>query len=188
MKGLRLKKNSRLRLSSHKLVTAIGKWNNIEKQKQTCNRCSDRATQNEIHQLLDCPIYKDLRDDLFLGNLHCLTLSWRRPLSYRNQSIDLLSKSMDWFLYDNSFRHERVKVNYENTRAMYEICSELTIKTPEWRHWRRFGVFIVSFEQISYIVLVFHCWHWTRKYWLGKLWITYKLDERAFLFVAIIYS
>ena len=25
-----------------------------------------------------------------------LTLSWRRPLSYRNQSIDL-----DWFLYDN---------------------------------------------------------------------------------------
>ena len=75
MKGLRLKKNSRLRLSSHKLVTAIGKWNNIEKQKQTCNRCSDRATQNEIQQLLDCPIYKDLRDDLFLGNLHCLTLS-----------------------------------------------------------------------------------------------------------------
>ena len=29
-----------------------------------------------------------------------LYLSWRRPLSYRNQSIDLLCKSMDWFLYD----------------------------------------------------------------------------------------
>ena len=38
-----------------------------------------------------------------------LTLSWRRPLSYRNQSIDLQSKSMDWFLYDRGFRHERVK-------------------------------------------------------------------------------
>ena len=37
-----------------------------------------------------------------------LTLSWRVPLSYRNQSIDLLCKSMDWFLYDNSPRHERV--------------------------------------------------------------------------------
>ena len=37
-----------------------------------------------------------------------LTLSWRRPLSYRNQSIDLQSKSVDWFLYDNSLRHERV--------------------------------------------------------------------------------
>ena len=38
-----------------------------------------------------------------------LTLSWRRPLSYRNQFIDLLRKSIDWFLYDNSLRHERVK-------------------------------------------------------------------------------
>ena len=38
-----------------------------------------------------------------------LTLSWRRPLSYRNQSIDLGSKSMDWLLYDNGLRHERVK-------------------------------------------------------------------------------
>ena len=37
-----------------------------------------------------------------------LTLSWRRPLSYRNQSTDLYSKSMDWFLYDNGLRHERV--------------------------------------------------------------------------------
>ena len=37
-----------------------------------------------------------------------LTLSWRRPLSYRNQSTDLLCKSMDWFLYDNGLRHERV--------------------------------------------------------------------------------
>ena len=37
-----------------------------------------------------------------------LTLSWRRPLSYRNQSIDLLRESMDWYLYDNGLRHERV--------------------------------------------------------------------------------
>ena len=38
-----------------------------------------------------------------------LTLSWQRLLSYRNQSIDLRSKSTDWFLYDNGLRHERVK-------------------------------------------------------------------------------
>ena len=37
-----------------------------------------------------------------------LTLSRRRPLSYRNQSIDLLRKSMDWFLYDNGLRLKRV--------------------------------------------------------------------------------
>ena len=40
-------------------------------------------------------------------NFH-LTRSWRRPISYRNQSIDLQSKSMDWFLHDNGLRHERV--------------------------------------------------------------------------------
>ena len=38
-----------------------------------------------------------------------LTLSWRRSLSYRNQSIDLFCKSMDWFLYDRDLRYERVK-------------------------------------------------------------------------------
>ena len=31
-------------------------------------------------------------------------------LSYRNQPIDLRSKSMDWFQYDNGLRHERVKL------------------------------------------------------------------------------
>ena len=36
------------------------------------------------------------------------TLSWRRSVSYRNQSIDLLCKSMDWFLYHRDFLHERV--------------------------------------------------------------------------------
>ena len=38
-----------------------------------------------------------------------LNVSWRRSLSYRNQSIDLQSKSMDWFLRDRKLRHERVK-------------------------------------------------------------------------------
>ena len=38
-----------------------------------------------------------------------LTLSWRRLLPYINQSIDLQSKSMDWFLYGNGLRHERIK-------------------------------------------------------------------------------
>ena len=38
-----------------------------------------------------------------------LTLSFRRSLSYRNQSIDLQSISMDWFLYDRDLYHEKVK-------------------------------------------------------------------------------
>ena len=38
---------------------------------------------------------------------------------------------------------------------MFEICSKLTIKTLERRQWRRSGVFIVNFEQISHIALLF---------------------------------
>ena len=36
-----------------------------------------------------------------------------------------------------------------------EIFSKLAIKTPERRQWRRSGVFIVNFEHVSHLVLVF---------------------------------
>ena len=48
-----------------------------------------------------------------------------------------------------------LKVINRITRTRCEICSNLTIKIPEQRHWFRFGVFIVNFEHISHIVLVF---------------------------------
>ena len=42
------------------------------------------------------PDYEDFNSIKKIFLERYLTLSWRRPLSYRNQSIDLL-----WFLYDN---------------------------------------------------------------------------------------
>ena len=39
-----------------------------------------------------------------------LTLSWQKPLSYRNKFVDLLYNSMVWFLYDRDLRHERVNL------------------------------------------------------------------------------
>ena len=45
-----------------------------------------------------------------------------------------------------------LKVNNINTRTRCEICSKLTIKTPEQR-WRRSGVFTDNFEHISHLVL-----------------------------------
>ena len=45
--------------------------------------------------------------------------------------------------------------NNRNTRTRFEICSKLTIKTPERRQWCRSGVFIVNFEHISHLALVF---------------------------------
>ena len=46
------------------------------------------------------------------------------------------------------------KVN-RNTRTRCEICSKLTIKTPEQHQWRRSFVFIVNFEHISHFALEF---------------------------------
>ena len=40
------------------------------------------------------------------------------------------------------------KVNNRTTRTRCEICSKLTMKTPERGQWRRSGVFIVNFEHI----------------------------------------
>ena len=47
------------------------------------------------------------------------------------------------------------KVNNTNTRTRCEIYSKLTIKIPERRQWRRSGIFIVNFEHISHLLLVF---------------------------------
>ena len=42
---------------------------------------------------------------------YALTLSWWRALSYTNQSINLQSKLMDWFLYERALRQERGNEN-----------------------------------------------------------------------------
>ena len=49
------------------------------------------------------------------------------------------------------------KVNNRNTSKRCEICSKLIIKSPERRHWRLSGVFIINFENISHLVLVLYC-------------------------------
>ena len=46
------------------------------------------------------------------------TLSRRRSLAYRNQSIYLQTKSMDWFLYDRQLRHKDL-----NTTFFTSLCS-----------------------------------------------------------------
>ena len=47
------------------------------------------------------------------------------------------------------------KVNNRNAKTRCEICSKLTIKITERRQWRHSGIFIVNFEHIPHLVLVF---------------------------------
>ena len=72
-----------------------------------------------------CMLRTLVQNDMYV--LDSLTLSWRRPLSYRNQSIDLKSKSMKWFQYDKGLlRHKRV--NYKNQRFLPEAQVLLILK------------------------------------------------------------
>ena len=63
--------------------------------------------------------------------------------------------------------------NNKNTRARCEVCSKLTIKTPELR--RRSGVFIVS-------LYIFHTFFWCFECWTGKC-----LQKRC-IFIFLLYS
>ena len=63
-----------------------------------------------------------------------LVLSWRRSLSYRNQSINLQCKSMDWFLYHIGLRPKRVNHKcYLNRRNFLVIlqCQLLKVCTVD---------------------------------------------------------
>ena len=66
------------------------------------------------------------------------------------------------------------KVNNRNTRARCEICSKLTIKIPERCQWHRCGVFIINFEHISHLVLMFLLSTLSRYMLAGKRFIRHR--------------
>ena len=50
-----------------------------------------------------------------------LTLPWQVSLSYRNQSIDLQNKSVDWFIDDRILRHEKVNAQSRNEIWAFKV-------------------------------------------------------------------
>ena len=82
------------------------------------------------------------------------------PLSCRNQSIDLLCKSMDWFLYDNRLRHERVKwwdiqkINFEIGYLKNFDIKPLSLHIPCQLLPRHVKVFLRNLEKRSYHLVV----------------------------------
>ena len=85
--------------------------------------------------------------NLFAGKFITLKSHYRR---YRLKRINYALSQNKFTAYIYLF-----KVNNRKTRRRCEICSKLTIKTEERRQWGRFGVFIVNFEHITHLFLVF---------------------------------
>ena len=58
--------------------------------------------------------------------------------------------AVSWYCFRiNPSRHLIVQVNNGNTRTMCEVCSKLTIKTPEHSQFSHSDVFIINFEQMN---------------------------------------
>ena len=105
------------------------------------------------------------------ATLHDILLKWSNLLYFRDSQrnylhlkewgIKTLGKSSEQEykkLTVIKVKFEKIcllKVNNRNTRTRCKIYWKLTIKTPERRQWRRSAVFIVNFEHISHLVLVF---------------------------------
>ena len=89
------------------------------------------------------PLWQLSKIGLVLNRLKCLTLSWRRPLSYRNQFIDLQRKSVDWFLYDNGLRHERVNLSLKGRIYLGKPAAEMLFKFNVYYFSKLFSIFVL---------------------------------------------
>ena len=73
-----------------------------------------------------------------------------------------------------------IKFNIQNFRTVSEIYSVFAIKTPARRQWHLSGVFIITFEQVSYDVLMFV---WSLG--TGTCWLDKNCDSKVFWIFAL---
>ena len=76
-----------------------------------------RTESSHLLILLTIGFLRNFGQKTCFHTIFSLTLSRRRPISYRNQSIDLQSKSLDWFLYVIGLRRERVTQNNSHSHT-----------------------------------------------------------------------
>ena len=87
---------------------------------------------------------------------HCYkkVTSSKFKITTLNQSVGYISNTNDIVFNQRPAVIYLLIVNNRSTRKRCEICSKLTSKTPERRHWSRSGVFEVNFKHISHPALV----------------------------------
>ena len=91
----------------------------------------------------------------------------KESLSYRNQSLDLQSKSMGWFLCDKDLLHERVNSFYV---AGFFLYSLKIIRTPRviWCFqgvWKKSKLHDMDQTWVMFCVRQYYCWN-CRKRWV----------------------
>ena len=114
---------------------------------------------NSLHIKIDSATwyFKEKNDEKYL--IFDLTKEYEKVWSGIRSEIERINGGKKVF-YEKNYRN--IGINTEDDLPMKEslkflklceICSKLTIKIPERR--RRSGIFMVNFEHISHLVLVF---------------------------------
>ena len=97
-----------------------------------------------------------------ITSLVWLTLSWWRQLSCRNQSIDLRSKSMDWFLYNNGLCHERANYMFDRwpkTKINLPFSSWLELVCRKAQGWVFLIILLkIDLGNVSFCLLCYICY------------------------------
>ena len=81
--------------------------------------------------------------------------SWRKRSNLVSKGIFRLIQRLWKVKYPSQQIFTCAKSTIEIAERKCKICSKLTIKTTEWHQWLWSGVFIVNFEHISHLFLVY---------------------------------
>ena len=82
-------------------------------------------------------------------------IKWHSTYIVNSWLFHITSRDQKYYKPTNTCSKSIMEIS---EHCFYEICSKLAIKTPERRQWRKTGVVIVNFEQISELPWCFHSW------------------------------
>ena len=120
---------------------------NTRKRWKKCEICPKLTIT--IPERRKWPHYFILFSSVSIAGIEKVNVSWEGTVHLYNFSIARIIWS-----WTHSVNICMFKVNNRNTTKRSEICLKVTTKTPERRHWRHSGVFIVTFEHISRLFIV----------------------------------
>ena len=91
---------------------------------------------------------------------------------------NFLQNSQESVIFSNSYSEEHhwtvafqlivVTQSQQWKHQSCEICSKLTTKTPQRRHWHCSGVFMLTINWFHALLWCFHFWLWKSKYPINR--------------------
>ena len=100
---------TKLRVSNHKLMIELGRYNHISRDDRICPVCGSNKIKDEIHFLFYCSKYSIIRDNFF-HKIQTLIPSIRH-LPVNDLIIELMNSSI-YFIYIQLLRESKNREHY----------------------------------------------------------------------------